>query len=136
VKGAAARAEAALAMSLGLGLRAKELTSLRWADAYDAEGRVRQVLHLRAAYTKGGRTRDAFLSSPALRRVLARYGVLGAGQVGWAMLLRSKPRLSPRGRSGYPPAADEMLRCSKQPLSAIGLNRSRGMELRRAIRPG
>jgi hypothetical protein len=31
---------------------------------YDAEGRV----------TKGGRTRDAFLSSPALRRVLSKYG--------------------------------------------------------------
>jgi integrase/recombinase XerD len=61
-------------MSLGLGLRAKELTSLQWADVYDAEGRVRPVLHLRAAYTKGGRTRDAFLSSPALRRVLSKYG--------------------------------------------------------------
>src|SRR5262245_55183476 len=70
----AARAEAALAMSLGLGLRAKELTSLEWSDVYDAEGRVRAVLHLRAAYTKGGRTRDAFLSSPALRRVLLKYG--------------------------------------------------------------
>jgi integrase/recombinase XerD len=70
----AARAEAALAMSLGLGLRAKELTSLKWTDVYDAEGRVRPVLHLRAAYTKGGRTRDAFLSSPALRRILSKYG--------------------------------------------------------------
>jgi integrase/recombinase XerD len=70
----AARAEAALAMSLGLGLRAKELTSLGWADVYDAEGRVRPVLHLRAAYTKGGRTRDVFVSSPALRRVLSKYG--------------------------------------------------------------
>ncbi len=70
----AARAEAALAMSLGVGLRAKELTSLQWADVYDAEGRVRPVLHLRAAYTKGGKTRDVFLSSPALRRVLSKYG--------------------------------------------------------------
>jgi integrase/recombinase XerD len=70
------RAEAALAMTLGLGLRAKELTSLQRADVYDAEGRVRPVLHLRAAYTKGGRTRDVFLSSssPALRRVLSKYG--------------------------------------------------------------
>jgi integrase/recombinase XerD len=62
-------------MSLGLGLRAKELTSLRWADVYDTgEGRLRPVLHLRAAYTKGGKTRDVFLSSPALRRVLSKYG--------------------------------------------------------------
>src|SRR5262245_46832242 len=68
-----ARAEATLAMSLGLGLRAKELTSLRWADVYDAQGRVRPVLHLRAAYTKGGKTRDVFLASPSLRRVLSKY---------------------------------------------------------------
>jgi integrase/recombinase XerD len=62
-----------LAISLGLGLRAKELTSLKWDDVYDAKGHVRSVLHLRAAYTKGGRTRDVFLSSPTLRRALAKY---------------------------------------------------------------
>jgi len=69
-----ARAEATLAISLGLGLRAKELTSLTWEDVYDAKGHVRSVLHLRASYTKGGRTRDVFLSSPTLRRALAKYG--------------------------------------------------------------
>jgi integrase/recombinase XerD len=61
----AARAETALAMSIGLGLRAKELAGLKWADVYDAEGKVRPIVHLRAAYTKGGRTRDVFVSSPA-----------------------------------------------------------------------
>ena len=50
----AARAEAALAMSLGLGLRAKELAGLRWADVYDEAGKVRPVVHLKAGYTKGG----------------------------------------------------------------------------------
>jgi integrase/recombinase XerD len=70
----AARAEATLALSLGLGLRAKELTSLKWDDVYDAKGQVRLVLHLCAAYTKGGKTRDVFLSSPTLRRALAKYG--------------------------------------------------------------
>jgi integrase/recombinase XerD len=69
----AERAEAALAVSMGLGLRAKELAGLRWADVYDEDGRVRKVVHLKAAYTKGGRTRDVFASSPALRRVLERY---------------------------------------------------------------
>jgi len=68
-----ARAEAVVAMSLGLGLRAKELAGLKWTDVYDAEGRVRPVLHLRPAYTKGGKTRDVFLSSPALRRALVKY---------------------------------------------------------------
>jgi integrase/recombinase XerD len=70
----AARAEAALAMSLGLGLRAKELAGLKWSDVYVDDGRVRAVVHLRAAYTKGGKTRDVFVSSPALRRVLEKYG--------------------------------------------------------------
>ena len=70
----AARAEAALALSVGLGLRAKELAGLRWTDLYEAEGRVRRVVHLKAAYTKGGKTRDVFVSSPALRRVLEKYG--------------------------------------------------------------
>jgi integrase/recombinase XerD len=69
-----ARAEATLAISLGLGLRAKELTSLKWDDVYDVKGNVRTVLHLRAAYTKAGKTRDVFLSSPTLRRALAKYG--------------------------------------------------------------
>ena len=70
----AARAEAVLAVSLGLGLRAKELAALRWSDVYNGDGDVRAVVHLAAVQTKGGRTRDVFLSSPALRGVLKRYG--------------------------------------------------------------
>src|SRR5260221_6787596 len=31
-------------------------------------------MHRRAAYRRDGRTRDVFMSSPALRRVLAKYG--------------------------------------------------------------
>ena len=69
----AARAEAVLAVSMGLGLRAKELAALKWSDVYNGEGNVRAVVHLKAAHTKGGRTRDVFLSSPALRGVLKRY---------------------------------------------------------------
>jgi integrase len=55
-------------MSLGLGLRAKELASLKWSDVYDDAGRVRQLVHLKAAYTKGAKTRDVFVSSPSLRK--------------------------------------------------------------------
>jgi integrase len=69
-----ARAEAALVVSLALGLRAKELAALKWADVYDDKGRVRAVVHLKTAYTKGGKTRDVFVSSPTLRRVLEKYG--------------------------------------------------------------
>jgi integrase/recombinase XerD len=68
------RAEAVFALSVGLGLRAKELASLKWGDVYEQEGRVRQVVHLKAAYTKGAKTRDVFVSSPPLRRILANYG--------------------------------------------------------------
>lgn len=68
------RAEAVFALSFGLGLRAKELASLTWADVYEQGGRVRQVLHLKACYTKGAKTRDVFLSAPALRKVLTAYG--------------------------------------------------------------
>ena len=63
-----------MALSVGLGLRAKELAGLRWADVYETDGRVWKIMHLKAAYTKGGRTRDVFVSSPAPRRVLEKYG--------------------------------------------------------------
>ncbi len=68
------RAEAVFALSLGLGLRAKELAALKWGDVYETDGKVRSVVHLKSAYTKGAKPRDVFVSSPALRRVLARYG--------------------------------------------------------------
>jgi integrase/recombinase XerD len=69
----APRSAAAFALSVGLGLRAKELAALRWSDMFEESGAAREVLHLKAAYTKGERTRDAYLSSPQLRRVLGEY---------------------------------------------------------------
>jgi len=80
-------------MSLGLGLRAKELAGLRWADVYDADGKVRPIVHLKAAYTKAGRTRDVFVSSPSLRRVLEKYGArdwLGSAAASQAALFLSQ----------------------------------------------
>ena len=68
------RAEAVFALSIGLGLRAKELASLKWTDVYDGErASVRSVIHLKAAYTKRARTRDVFVSSTQVRQVLATY---------------------------------------------------------------
>src|SRR5690242_11835684 len=69
----APRSAAVFALSIGLGLRAKELAALRWSDVFEESGAPREVLHLKAAYTKGERTRDVYLSSPQLRRILGEY---------------------------------------------------------------
>ena len=112
----AARAEAALALSIGLGLRAKELASLRWSDVFDADGHVRRVVHLKAAYTKGARTRDVFVSSPALRRVLEKYGErdwLGSARASQAALFASQ--------KGGPMTACSMARFLKAPYAEAGV---------------
>ena len=69
----AARSEVALMFSLYLGLRAKEIASLCWGDVYDKDGKVRELLRLQAAYTKGAKTRDVYLTSPQLKAVLVEY---------------------------------------------------------------
>ena len=103
-----ARAETALALSIGLGLRAKELTSLNWADVYETGGRVRKVVHLKAAYTKGGKTRDVFVSSPALRRVLEKYG-----EGNFVMSGRSSPTALFASQKGGPMTPYSMARFLK-----------------------
>ena len=67
------RAEAGFALSIGLGLRAKELAALKWTDVYDPNERVRVVVHLKASYTKAAKTRDVFISSTQVRQALAKY---------------------------------------------------------------
>jgi len=124
----AARAEAALAMSLGLGLRAKELTSLKWTDVYDAEGRVRPVLHLRAAYTKGGRTRDVFLSSPALRRVLSKYG-----EGRWLLGARASPAPLFPSQKGGPMTPASMARFLKALYREAGISGASSHSGRRTL---
>lgn len=68
------RAEAALCLSLYLGLRAKEIAALQWDDVFESDGRVRDALFLKAAYTKGAKTRTSYVTSPRLRQVLKEYG--------------------------------------------------------------
>ena len=69
----AARTEAALALSIGAGLRAKEIAGLEWQDVYDQDGKVRYQLAVNAAYARRPRTRVVFLSSPLVRKALERY---------------------------------------------------------------
>jgi integrase/recombinase XerD len=85
------KAEIALCLSLYLGLRAKEIASLRSGDVYDENGEVRDVLHLKAAYTKGSKTRNVYLAAPKLRQYLADYGrATGIAERPQAALCRSQ----------------------------------------------
>jgi integrase len=54
------KAEVTLCVFLYLGLRAKEIASLRWGDVFDEEGKPHSVMHLKSAYTKGNKTRDVY----------------------------------------------------------------------------
>ncbi|MBK8770101.1 MAG: site-specific integrase [Rhizobiales bacterium] len=67
------RAEVAFCLSIFLGLRAKEIAALRWGDIYDQNDEIREILNLKAAYTKGGKTRTSYLVAPKLRQILADY---------------------------------------------------------------
>lgn len=68
-----ARDRAILLVSFYLGLRAKEIASLRFGDVYTADGEVRNVLHIKRDYSKKNRMRDVYLSSDRLRSALASY---------------------------------------------------------------
>jgi len=68
-----ARDRAILLVSFYLGLRAKEIASLRFGDVYTVDGEVRHVLHIKRDYSKKNRMRDVYLSSDRLRSALASY---------------------------------------------------------------
>jgi integrase/recombinase XerD len=127
----AARAEVALALSVGLGLRAKELGSLRWGDVYDDEGRVRELVHLRAAYTKGGRTRDVYVTSPALRRVLAKYG-----EGRWLLGPRASQASLLRSQKGGPMTPGSMARFLKTLYREAGIQGASSHSGRRTLITG
>jgi integrase/recombinase XerD len=60
-------------MSLCLGLRAKEMAALSLNDVFNPDHSLREVLHLKCAYSKGAKARDVFVSSPPLIRQLTEY---------------------------------------------------------------
>jgi integrase/recombinase XerD len=125
------RAEAVFALSVGLGLRAKELAALKWADVYEADGKVRPVMHLKAAYTKGAKTRDVFVSSPSLRKVLARYS-----EERWLMsATASQTALFPSQKGGYMTPAS-MARFLKYLYREAGLTSASSHSGRRTLITG
>ena len=68
----AKRNVAILIMSNYLGLRSKELASLKITDVYE-DGQIKKVLRLVASYTKGGKHRDLSLENKAVIKALSDY---------------------------------------------------------------
>lgn len=74
IKGANKNRNRAVVMfSHFLGLRAKELASLRIGDVIDRRGQLKETIRLLAAYTKGGVYREVFLVDPKAREYLKVY---------------------------------------------------------------
>lgn len=67
------RDQTVVTLSYWLGLRAKELASLKISDVYGSDGELRQVLHLKAGYTKKEKVRDVYLSADVVTRQLRSY---------------------------------------------------------------
>ena len=80
---------------------------------------MRAVVHLKTSYTKGGKTRDVFASSPALRRVLEKYG---ERDLGCSKLRRASgsPRCS-RARNGGALTPSSMARFLKALYGEAGI---------------
>ena len=64
---------ALLAISYRLGLRAKEIASLRIKNVLDERGRVVEECVLDSTMTKGGKPRIAYLTNPSVRGPLKEY---------------------------------------------------------------
>ena len=89
---------------------------------------MRKVVHLKAAYTKGGKTRDVFVSSPALRRVLEKYGErdwLGSARASQAALFASQ--------KGGPMTAGSMARFIKALYAEAGITGASSHSGRRTL---
>ena len=111
------KSEVTLCISLFLGLRAKEIASLLWGDVFDEDGKPRDVIHLKSAYTKGNKTRDVYLSAPHLRKILTAYG--------WLYKTRKSPDSALiRSQKGGNMTASSMARFIKSLYREAGLSRA------------
>lgn len=68
-----ARNVALLYMSFALGLRAKEMATLRTRDVVTEAGAIRHEVMLTTAHTKGGKQRLVYLANKHARRALTDY---------------------------------------------------------------
>ncbi|MCO8114943.1 site-specific integrase [Acinetobacter lwoffii] len=68
------RNQAVLLASHFMGLRAKEMASLKMGDVYDFRNHIlRDTIRLLAAYTKGNKYREVFLLDTAARNIMLEY---------------------------------------------------------------
>jgi integrase/recombinase XerD len=73
IKPHAKRNVALLYMSFGLGLRAKEMASLRIKDITGSDEKLLDEINLTKDMTKGGKQRHAFLTNKKVRDTLTKY---------------------------------------------------------------
>lgn len=64
---------ALLYCSFGLGLRAKELSLLKISDIVDAEGKIKEVVNLTSAHTKGSKQRHVYLTNSVVISAIQAY---------------------------------------------------------------
>lgn len=68
------RNQAVLLASHFMGLRAKEMASLKMGDVYDFRNHIlRDTIRLLAAYTKGNKYREVFLLDTTARNIMLEY---------------------------------------------------------------
>ncbi len=109
------RNQVILLVSHFLGLRAKELASLKVSDLYDLNRQVlKDTIRLVAAYTKGGKFREVYLVDPTLKELILKY------------LLNERSPLSPsealfRSQKGLGFTADTMQKLLKNCYKKAGI---------------
>lgn len=62
-----------ITMTHTIGLRSKELASLKIRDVFDSKWNIHHTIRLLAAYTKGEKYREVYTDSPMLQKALKEY---------------------------------------------------------------
>lgn len=104
------RNAALLTVSYRLGLRAKEISSLKISDVVDLNGAVLEHCELTAVMTKGGKPRTVYLSNPAVRAALREYVEVRRNLQGILFNPKAPLFLSQKGNAFSPNTMQQLLR--------------------------
>lgn len=104
------RNSAIVAMSYRLGLRAKELASLRVIEVWNAFGNLADEFELCGNMTKGGKPRFVYLTNHAVRNALAAYLANRQKHEGILFNLEAPLFLSQKGDHFSPNTLQQLLR--------------------------